>query len=75
MAKQLMCVSEYRETFFVGDKKPDVSTIKRWITKGQLKGEKIGNMWFVDISTPEPDNDLINRVLRKTRSTNVKKRT
>jgi len=57
-------VNEYRRLAFEG-KPPCANTIKRWIDRGIISGEKIGGLYFVHVGAPDrPDNPLIDRMVR-----------
>lgn len=65
MKKELMKATKYREEFFHKDSRPAASTIRRWITNGDLPGTVIGNVYYVDISRSEKmtGNELADKVL------------
>jgi len=63
---KLIPVSEYRELRFVGNKKPSVKTIKRWIQSGDLPGKRIGGLYFVNVAEEElmvTNDDVVNSIL------------
>ncbi len=64
MKKQLIKVSEYRSRFFEDGSKPATSTVRRWIESGYIPGERIGNLYFVDIAKLDrTGNPLVDMVL------------
>lgn len=43
----LMSVEEFRQQF-TQDSRPDPRTVRSWIQKGQVFGQRIGRRWYVD---------------------------
>ncbi|WP_020682335.1 DNA-binding protein [Marinobacterium rhizophilum] len=65
MKKQLMKASKYRENFFCDGSKPALSTIRRWIDNGDLPGERIGGVYYVNIGQlSTTGNPLVDSVLK-----------
>lgn len=61
---KLMKVSEFRRTYFTEGSIPDVKTIKKAIDNGELVGQTIGNMYYVDVDRlGTSNNPLVNKVL------------
>ena len=59
----LMRVTEYRATAFTSNSMPSITTIKKWISNGEIAGEIIGGNYYVDSTKIVPVNNLINKVL------------
>lgn len=59
----LMKVSQYRKQCFVEGSQPSVNTIKRWIDDGELPGEIIGGMYYVEVDRVKPVNPMLLKVL------------
>jgi|TARA_R100000322_G_C5422352_1_gene186559 hypothetical protein len=60
----LMKVSVYRKKRFAEGSRPSVNTIKKWIDNGEIQGEIIGGMYYVDLDKIKPANHLVSKVLR-----------
>lgn len=61
----LMEPREFVETFFAANSRPSVSTVHRWISRGEIPGRKIGKLVFVDSDAFEAKgNELVEKVLR-----------
>lgn len=45
---RLMDVGEYRKLRYIGNK-PSLQQLKKWIEEGEIIGEIIGGMYFVDV--------------------------
>ena len=62
---KLISLAEYRRLAFVG-KPPCINTLKSWIDKGIIQGEKIGGLYFVHVGEPQPpveNNDLLRQMV------------
>jgi len=62
---KLIKLSKYRQTEF-DDPKPAINTLKKWIDNGDLKGKKIGTMYFVysnQNAQITPVNELVLKAL------------
>ena len=59
-----MRVSKYREEKFTPNSRPSITTIKKWISNGDIAGEIIGGNYFVDTDRIMPVNDLVSKVLQ-----------
>ncbi len=59
-----MRVSEYRMTEFEPNSRPSITTIKKWISNGDIAGKIIGGNYFVDMDKIMPANDLVYKVLK-----------
>lgn len=44
-----MKLSEFRDSYFTGEKKPTAQTIINHIKSGRLSGENIGGHWYVHV--------------------------
>lgn len=42
-----MALSEFRTSFFIGQRRPCVNTLKKWIDNEELPGEVIAGHYFV----------------------------
>ena len=63
--KRLMKTAEYADRYFCEGSKPAASTIRRWIENGDLPGERIGKVYYVDVGKLEKTgNQLVDRVLQ-----------
>lgn len=61
---RLITISEYQRLGFEG-KPPCANTIKRWIERGIVAGEKRGGLYFVHVGEPEPiENDLLRAMVQ-----------
>lgn len=61
----LIKLSKYRQEQFEHPR-PAINTLKKWIDNGDLKGKKIGTMYFVYSDQNEhiqPVNDLVLKAL------------
>ncbi len=72
-------LSEFRDSFFAGEQKPTIQTLKNHIQKQWLSGKKIGGQWYVTVtgwgqpvkySEPEPlaistGNRLADKILKR----------
>jgi len=67
-------LSEFRADFFTGKKKPCANTLKKWIERGDICGERIGNHYFVLVDArgepikSDTGNKDANEMLKKWRS-------
>lgn len=68
-----MRLAEFRKRYFMG-KPPCENTLKKWIDKQELPGERIGNLYFVLVDARgEPvkldtGNEHANEMLKKWRN-------
>ena len=46
---QLISISEFRTRYFVSGHAPSAATVRKWIESGDLRGRKIGKLYYVDI--------------------------
>lgn len=66
-----MALSEFREKHYIGDRRPCVNTLKRWIDDGELAGERRGGRYFVLVNaagepvTLDTGNREANEMLRR----------
>lgn len=54
----LVAVEEFRDKF-IGEKKPDIVTIRNWIRRGDLPGKKIGGLFYVLIEDGDHSNTVV----------------
>ncbi len=59
-----MKLSQYRQKQFVEGSRPTISTLKRWIDKGEIDGERIGGNYYVRVGEIKPVNHLVTKVLQ-----------
>lgn len=60
----LMSIECYIAGKFAPGSEPHPSTVRRWLEKGTLPGEKVGGRWYV--KTEEPTSDpRANEILRR----------
>jgi hypothetical protein len=62
--KRLMKLSQYREEYFVTGSAPAASTLRRMIEDGELPGERIGKVYYVNVSNLGTGNHLVDMVLQ-----------
>lgn len=48
----LMKIQEYIETQFTPASAPDRRTVRNWIQRGDIYGERLGRDWYVDPTRP-----------------------
>ena len=62
----LIKLSKYRQETFKEGSRPAINTLKKWVDKGELKGKKIGSMYFIDTDQRQeitPVNELVLKAL------------
>ena len=64
---KLIELSEYINTYYVGNKRPSRRSLKRLINLGRLPGKRLGNSYYIDIEKEKlrstTGNPLVDRVL------------
>lgn len=61
MAKRKLRISRYLAEFYPDDG-PTRATIINWIKNGQLRGERVGNMWYVVVESEDSANNVLDLV-------------
>lgn len=61
----LMKVSQYRRECFVEGSRPSVNTIKKWVDNGDVYGQIIGGIYYVDPDKIVSTNPLVDKVLNR----------
>ena len=59
-----MKVSQFRKKYFENGSRPAINTVKKWVDNGEIYGEVIGGMYYVDPDKTTPVNPLVSKVLR-----------
>ena len=61
----LMTITQYQRSYFAEGSRPSRNTVKSRIENGDIYGEKIGGMWYVDPDRKvvKTNNELVLRVL------------
>lgn len=61
---KLMKATRFREDYFAKGSEPSMNTIKKLIDEGELPGQKMGSIYYVDLDQlNKSKNPLVNRVL------------
>lgn len=61
---KLMKATQFRTKYFEKGSEPDMKTIKRCIEDGELPGQRIGTIYYVDLDRlKQSNNPLVNKVL------------
>jgi len=46
---QLIGINDFRKRYFVSGHAPTSATVRKWIECGNIRGRKIGKLYYVDI--------------------------
>ena len=61
---KLMKATQFRTRYFEKGSEPDMKTLKKCIDEGELTGQRIGTIYYVDLDRLKVSNNpLVNRVL------------
>lgn len=61
---KLMKATKFQTAYFEKGSEPDMKTLKKWIEEGELPGQRIGTIYYVDVDRLKVSNNpLVNKVL------------
>jgi hypothetical protein len=61
---KLMKATRFRTRYFEKGSQPDMKTIKKWIDDGEVPGQVMGAIYYVDLDRLKVSNNpLVNKVL------------
>jgi len=61
---KLIKATKFRTKFFERGSEPDIKTLKRYIDDGELPGQRIGTIYYVDLDRLKVSNNpLVSKVL------------
>jgi|GEM_PF-1379243 hypothetical protein len=61
----LMKISQYQKTYFVPGSAPVARTFKRRIDNGEIRGQVIGGIYFIEVDDEDEHESAVDKLVSK----------